>query len=132
MCIAFWFILPPSEQSPGKIRYMLLFNREEWFSRPTNPLETISRGDDLIVYGQDVLAKGTWLAVNVKSGMIAFLTNRGVKNRKGFMKSLRGYTQDLPYMAPFFRSRGQLIMDVISNKTRETYCSLTNQEYKMD
>jgi hypothetical protein len=40
MCIAFWYILPKDKNTKidKPLKYLLLFNREEWFNRPTAQL----------------------------------------------------------------------------------------------
>lgn len=52
--------------------FLLLFNRDEYHSRPTEPLEWWDGGG--ILGGRDVLAGGTWLASS-KDGRLAFVTN---------------------------------------------------------
>lgn len=73
MCIALWYL------KDGK--FVLLFNREEFSSRQTKKLGFIRNS---IVGGLDLVGGGTWLAVNVSNGNIAFVTNRNPLNAKEF------------------------------------------------
>ena len=73
MCIALWYM------KDGK--FVLLFNREEFSSRKTKKLGLIKNS---IVGGLDLVGGGTWLAVNVANGNIAFVTNRNPLNAKEF------------------------------------------------
>lgn len=50
--------------------------------------------------GVDVQAKGTWLAVNIKTGMIAFLTNRASPNTKGVINQIIGTYYDISLHFP--------------------------------
>ncbi len=49
-------------------------NRDEVLSRPSAPMTILDPGPPLIVGGRDLLAGGTWLAIN-ENGLIAGLTN---------------------------------------------------------
>jgi uncharacterized protein with NRDE domain len=74
MCLAA-AILHPNNQ----IKCAVVFNRDEFFSRPTKALHYWESG---IVAGQDLVNGGTWLGMN-KFGKIAFLTNiRNPKSHK--------------------------------------------------
>lgn len=73
MCIALWYL------KDGK--FVLLFNREEFSQRRTKKLGIIKNS---IACGLDLVGGGTWLAVNVSNGNIAFVTNRNSLNSKEF------------------------------------------------
>lgn len=59
-------------QSHPKYPFLLLLNRDEFHSRPTEPLAWWD--GETILGGRDVLCGGTWLASS-KNGRLAFLTN---------------------------------------------------------
>lgn len=73
MCVtAFYF---NSNASPGSFKFVLVFNRDECYSRPTQPASFWQDTD--IIAGRDLeVGKegGTWLGVN-KNGKVAFLLN---------------------------------------------------------
>jgi uncharacterized protein with NRDE domain len=50
-------------------------NRDELVDRPAVPMDVLRAGDPLVVGGRDLLAGGTWMAVN-EHGVVAGLTNR--------------------------------------------------------
>ncbi|KAL5858634.1 hypothetical protein ACOSQ3_006092 [Xanthoceras sorbifolium] len=52
--------------------FLLLLNRDEYYTRPTKPLEWWEGGE--ILGGRDEMAGGTWLACS-RDGKVAFLTN---------------------------------------------------------
>ncbi|PNW76081.1 hypothetical protein CHLRE_12g548550v5 [Chlamydomonas reinhardtii] len=68
MCLSF-FVLDAAEGP----RFLLAFNRDEYFDRRTQPLHEWSDGSG-IIGGRDLEGKGTWLGVT-RSGRVAFLTN---------------------------------------------------------
>lgn len=73
MCITFFYLDPnPTGKLPFKL--ILAFNRDELASRPTDEL-AFWKDDPNILAGRDVVAFGTWLGVNIKTGNIAILTN---------------------------------------------------------
>ncbi|KAI5387277.1 hypothetical protein KIW84_073423, partial [Lathyrus oleraceus] len=59
-------------QAHPKYPFLLLLNRDEFHSRPTEPLAWW--GGETILGGRDGLCGGTWLA-STKDGRVAFLTN---------------------------------------------------------
>lgn len=77
MCIALWYIMPPTKGT-SRLRFALMFNREEYSDRPTEPLTII---DNELICGRDIREGGTWLCLNIKTGVIAFLTNRNILNQ---------------------------------------------------
>ena len=67
--------------------FILLFNRDEFFERPTTALEWQSDG---LVCAIDSQAGGTWMAVDSKSGRIAALTNVRCRMPEGVKLQSRG------------------------------------------
>ncbi|CAJ1939704.1 unnamed protein product [Sphenostylis stenocarpa] len=59
-------------QAHPKYPFILLHNRDEFYSRPTHPLAWW--GGETILGGRDALGGGTWLG-STRTGRIAFLTN---------------------------------------------------------
>ena len=86
MCITF-FLVNDSKDSSIPYKFILAFNRDEVIGRETLPLHAWS-DDPNIIGGRDVHAGGTWIAVNVKTGNIALLTNVVWKGWKRKGKSL--------------------------------------------
>ncbi|VAH35196.1 unnamed protein product [Triticum turgidum subsp. durum] len=71
MCIAAW-----TWQAHPAYGLLLLFNRDEFHSRPTRPAQwwaAAGEGEE-ILGGKDELGGGTWLGCT-KGGKLAFLTN---------------------------------------------------------
>ncbi|KAK7251955.1 hypothetical protein RIF29_35584 [Crotalaria pallida] len=68
MCIAVFMW-----QAHPKYPLILLHNRDEFYSRPTEPLAWWG-GDGSVLGGRDVVGGGTWLGCT-KYGRVAFLTN---------------------------------------------------------
>jgi uncharacterized protein with NRDE domain len=50
-------------------------NRDEWLARPAGPMQVLRAAGPRTLGGRDLLADGTWLAVN-EHGVVAALTNR--------------------------------------------------------
>ncbi|RLM64646.1 hypothetical protein C2845_PM16G17300 [Panicum miliaceum] len=71
MCIAAW----AWECHPAR-GLLLLFNRDEYLSRPTQPAQWWAAGEDSkeILGGRDELGGGTWMGCT-RDGKLAFLTN---------------------------------------------------------
>jgi uncharacterized protein with NRDE domain len=93
MCLTFF-----CNCSQGSIRFVLGFNRDEQASRETLPFAPFK--EDANVYGgRDPKSGGTWLGLNVKTGLLVLLTN-----------------YDLPLGAiRLGRSRGQLVYRFLSS-----------------
>jgi uncharacterized protein with NRDE domain len=73
MCITL-FYLNTTNNTNNQIRFLLAFNRDESTSRKTLPLSQFA--DDPNIYGGiDVVSGGTWLGINIKTGIFVFLTN---------------------------------------------------------
>ncbi len=65
------FLLQPEPQG----RFVLASNRDEFWSRPTQPLDAWAGSSHTRIYsGRDGLAGGTWVGVS-GTGRVAFLTN---------------------------------------------------------
>uniref|UniRef100_A0A453CMG5 Transport and Golgi organization 2-like protein n=1 Tax=Aegilops tauschii subsp. strangulata TaxID=200361 RepID=A0A453CMG5_AEGTS len=72
MCIAAW-----TWQAHPAYGLLLLFNRDEYHSRPTRPAQwwaAAGEEGEEILGGRDELGGGTWLGCT-KGGKLAFLTN---------------------------------------------------------
>lgn len=94
MCLTYFTIF-----SKGKPRkFIMAFNREEQSQRQTLPFSTYAE-DPNIMGGRDLVSKGTWLGLNIKIGIIVFLTN---------------YDQPVKKLG---RSRGQLVYGFLSTNT---------------
>lgn len=86
MCLTF-FCSRPSNNS--KVKFIIGFNREEQSLR-----ETVKFGqyeEDANIYGgRDVKSGGTWLGLNIKTGLLVFLTNYDLPNKAVRMGLSRG------------------------------------------
>jgi uncharacterized protein with NRDE domain len=69
-------------------------NRDEWLERPAKPMQVLRPTAPRILGGRDVLAGGTWLAVN-EHGLCAGLTNRPSIGMRDPSRRSRG---ELPLM----------------------------------
>lgn len=94
MCVTF-FCLSPS--SCSAIKLILGFNRDENTERQTLPLNPFAE-DSNIYAGRDLISGGTWLGVNVHTGVLAILTNYDMEHTR------------------MGRSRGQLVQHFLSSK----------------
>lgn len=77
------------------IKFIIAFNRDEQTERKTLKMGPFE-GDPYIYAGRDAKSTGTWLGINVKTGIMVVLTN---------------------YDLPQFRagkSRGQLVQSFLS------------------
>ena len=71
MCITFFCLRPSSDPA---IKLIIGFNRDEQSQRKTTPLGPFE--DDKFLYaGKDIKTNGTWLGFNIKTGLMAILTN---------------------------------------------------------
>ncbi|MBI3272490.1 MAG: NRDE family protein [Planctomycetes bacterium] len=73
-------LLAVSFQAAGAWPLVVAANRDEFLARPAAPLQTLRDTDPRILGGRDLLAGGTWLAVN-EHGVVAGLTNRPASGR---------------------------------------------------
>ncbi|GAU97030.1 hypothetical protein RvY_08393 [Ramazzottius varieornatus] len=102
MCIC--FVLINNIPSKFPFRICLASNRDEYFTRPSAPLQRWPSPNHHIIGGRDLTPgkeNGTWAAVNSLNGKIAFLLN--VRNRQPL----------LPDTAPERRGRGGLVPDFL-------------------
>ncbi len=77
-------------------------NRDERLDRPASPMEML-RGRPRILGGRDLLAGGSWLAVN-RRGVVAALTNRPSPDGRDAAKRSRG---ELPLRLAAHRSAAE-------------------------
>lgn len=86
MCITF-FHLRTQPNKPG-LKFIMAFNRDQNSNRETSPFSQFE--DDKNVYaGRDILSGGSWLGINIKTGIIVILTNyRQFKVRVGKSRGL--------------------------------------------
>ena len=75
-------------------------NRDEWLGRPASPMEVLQAAAPRILGGRDLIAGGTWLAVN-EHGVVAALTNQ----------------PSLGVRDPSRRSRGELPLRLAAHAT---------------
>lgn len=78
MCLAAWYTF--KEYDNNEVKFILLFNRDEFFSRKTKPLHKWKDADIIAArdYDEKRVAEhnnGTWLGVNLKNFKVSFLTN---------------------------------------------------------
>lgn len=64
-------------------------NRDEWLERPATAMEILQGRGPRILGGRDLLAGGTWMAVN-RRGVVAALTNRPTPGGRDGAKRSRG------------------------------------------
>lgn len=86
MCITFFLLNSKPNQSG--IKFMIAFNRDEYADRETSPFSQFE--DDENVYaGRDIISGGSWLGINVKTGIMVILTNyRKVRPKLGKSRGL--------------------------------------------
>ncbi|WVZ86738.1 hypothetical protein U9M48_033475 [Paspalum notatum var. saurae] len=111
MCIAAW-----AWQCHPAHRLLLLFNRDEYHSRPTQPAQWWAAGENSkeILGGRDELGGGTWMGCT-RDGKIAFLTNVrepsslvGAKTRGQLpVRFLQGSHSPLEYAAEIAKEANQ-------------------------
>ena len=71
MCITFFCCEPASNT---RIKLILGFNRDEQTQRETLALGSFKE-DKNIYAGRDIISNGTWLGVNIETGLLVILTN---------------------------------------------------------
>lgn len=109
MCIVV-FALRQHEQFP----FILIANRDEYYSRPANPAQFWSDCPDLLG-GRDQQAGGSWLGVN-RYGRIAAVTNY-------FDPSSTAVSE---------ASRGRIVIRFLQNtQSAEEYTALLDQEHSL-
>ena len=82
-------------QVDAEFPLMVGANRDEMLGRPALAVDTLHEDGPRILGGRDLLAGGTWLAVN-EHGLVAGLTNRPSPGGRDLAKRSRGL---LPLMA---------------------------------
>jgi uncharacterized protein with NRDE domain len=89
MCITFFCVEPSSNKA---IKIILGFNREEQTDRKTLRLHQYE--DDKNIYaGRDIISGGTWLGINIETGILVFLTNFDIETiRYGFSRGKLVYS----------------------------------------
>ena len=111
MCLcAFHYARDESCAKLNNIKLVLIFNRDEFYTRPTAPLHQWSEEEKLLIGGQDRQPGregGTWLVASAKTGRISALTNHLTCQPKDNM-----------------RGRGRLVVDYClddQSKTAKDY-----------
>ncbi len=92
-------------------------NRDERLDRPAIPMTVLRPSDPRILGGQDLLAGGTWLAVN-EHGVVAGLTNQPSANGRDPSKRSRG---ELPLAFAVHRTAAEAVDDVIGELDPAAY-----------
>jgi uncharacterized protein with NRDE domain len=82
---------------------LIAANRDELLDRPTVPVTVLNEGEPRILGGRDLLAGGTWLAVN-EHGVVAGLTNQPAPDGRDPTKRSRG---ELPMACASHRSAAE-------------------------
>lgn len=107
MCVSFL-----SVRQNSKFPFVLTLNRDEFYSRPTSPLDHWGENGN-IVGGKDLQGNGTWLGVDL-SGRFAAVTNfrdgssqKEIKRSRGLLVSEFLSSQQSPrdYLAQLSRDR---------------------------
>lgn len=86
-------------------------NRDEFFSRPSAPPETLAE-NPAVLGGKDLRAGGTWLGVN-EYGLVAGILNRRSDAKREFQS---------------LRSRGLLCLDVLKARNPAQACAFLHTE----
>jgi uncharacterized protein with NRDE domain len=85
---------------------LIAANRDELLDRPTVPVTVLREGEPRILGGRDLLAGGTWLAVN-EYGLVAGLTNQPAPDGRDPTKRSRG---ELPIVCAGHRTAAAAAM----------------------
>lgn len=80
-------------------------NRDEFLERPAIPMDVLRADSPRTLGGRDLVASGTWLAVN-ENGVVAGLTNRPALGGRDLTKRSRG---ELPLALTGFESAGAAV-----------------------
>ncbi len=94
-------------------------NRDERLDRPAVPATVLAPSAPRIVGGRDLLAGGTWLAVN-EHGVVAGLTNRPSPNGRDETKRSRG---ELPLALTGHRDATSAVEDFVQRFRADDYNS---------
>ena len=93
-------------------------NRDEQLERPAVPMEVLRGAGPRILGGRDLLAGGTWLAVN-EHGVVAGITNRPlVEQGRDATKRTRG---ELPVRLASFASARQAVDALVADTRPDDY-----------
>jgi uncharacterized protein with NRDE domain len=92
-------------------------NRDELYERPAVPMAVLRAAGPRVVGGRDLLAGGTWLAVN-EHGVFAGLTNRPVPTGRDPSRRSRG---ELPLALASHRSAAAAVESLGSTYTSSDY-----------
>ena len=92
-------------------------NRDERLDRPAIPMTVLRPSDPRILGGQDLLAGGTWLAVN-EHGVVAGLTNQPSADGRDPTKRSRG---ELPLAFAVHRTATEAVDAVIADLDPAAY-----------
>ena len=118
MCLCAFYYAPTEKCAKlANVQLVLVFNRDEFYTRPTAPLHHWS-GEKGLIGGQDRQAGregGTWLTASIETGRVAALTNHLTASPKDKM-----------------RGRGRLVVDYCLNgeqTAREYFDELKLNEY---
>ena len=116
MCLSVWYTF--EECAPTELKFILLFNRDEFLNRKTSKLHrwpgsSIMAGKDEDEKRVAMGENGTWLGINYKTGRVAWLTNRlqpgllvppQFRERKGLKPAPLDHTK---------KSRGLLVPELL-------------------
>ena len=86
MCLTFFCSRPSNNK---KIKFIIGFNREEQSLRETRKFGQFEE-DPNVYGGRDIKSGGTWLGLNIKTGLLVFLTNYDLPDKAVRMGLSRG------------------------------------------
>jgi uncharacterized protein with NRDE domain len=104
MCLSFFGV-----NVNGKIKFILLFNRDEYFNRETLPLGFYCEDEeykDKLLFPLDIISNGTFLCINKENGNFCILLNNT--------------REDKPYDPKLTLKRGSIPIE---------FCKLDNNDY---
>ena len=104
-------------QSRDDFPLVVAANRDELYERPAVPMAVLRDAGPRVVGGRDLLAGGTWLAVN-EHGVFAGLTNRQVPTGRDPSRRSRG---ELPLALASHRSAATAVEALTSAYTSSDY-----------
>lgn len=89
MCLILFSIIREQDKihDTPKLSYLMMANRDEYYSRPTSQMAWWKEGD--ILAGRDMQAGGTWLGI-AKNGKFAAITNYKEDNHRKLNELSRG------------------------------------------
>jgi uncharacterized protein with NRDE domain len=92
-------------------------NRDERLDRPSETIGVLQEADPRVLGGRDLLAGGTWLAVN-EDGVVAGLTNRPSPGGRDPTKRSRG---ELPLMIAGRRTAEEGVAEIVRRVEPDQY-----------